>query len=456
MRNVLRTWGSTAMPTASLLIQSEFLDVDNGPLSLHTKNSDSYIRGPYGPDDLRPLGVRKLTAQEFLEHVGDILDGKARLSRGDDVSWHTQLARAINALKMNSNAKATLRSLPIIPLLGGGWGSAEDTPIYFPGRSDGQPKIEIPAGIQLKFVDPEALTSKERRNLFRDLDVKEFDSIAVFDQIRSLHCGTTPSLTPDELLSHARFLYDLNTETILPDIYMATKDGKAARASTLYFPSVVNGSADVLAQGRRGVKYSIIHPAYLSQLQGRAQSGERWMHERLKIQVFPRLVISEGDETLHGDFLKLIKEHRSRAWLSVLRAGWESFYGPMLHEYRHKALCTILGSQDVECQNGKKVALQSTYMAVDAMDSQFAGLVPFLDVPNPRDREWHFLTKLGVCFEKDHKFYVSALESMSRRPAKDIQQEAVAALYERIQACITTENTEYIRYRPAHSRRPAE
>jgi hypothetical protein len=86
-----------------------------------------------------------------------------------------------------------------------------------------------------------------------------------------------------------------------------------------------------------------------------------------------------------------------------------------------------LSFMKVKCTDGKFYTLRETVLPLQRL-KQAGSYLPFLDIPNPEDRNWANFQRLGVIAQESLEFYFRQLKaissgSFSNQVTKSIVQE---------------------------------
>jgi hypothetical protein len=100
-----------------------------------------------------------------------------------------------------------IQDICLIPLHDGNWTLAKGQSLFF---SKGETSLEIPSGIEALIVDSTAESDLNRRRLFTSIGVKAWKAPEIYRLVLKIHESPdfdSKLLTVDQLISHAKFLY---------------------------------------------------------------------------------------------------------------------------------------------------------------------------------------------------------------------------------------------------------
>ncbi|KAM0411027.1 hypothetical protein ACHAPD_010851 [Fusarium lateritium] len=166
--------GTMVKPSALTYVDLEkFGDSSEDFLTLSAKTSPLYLSNKYPAwtiPGILSLGVRRLSATEFLEHFRTLLSEEDSAFRKKSSSWHGDLAKVLLSLISDERIRKDLRNLPIIPLTEGRWVSASNNPKPVFVSKDLE-LDDFPTHSGLPIVDPEATAHKDRKALYQALGI---------------------------------------------------------------------------------------------------------------------------------------------------------------------------------------------------------------------------------------------------------------------------------------------
>jgi hypothetical protein len=109
--------------------------------------------------------------------------------------------------------------------------------------SKSETSLEIPSGIKVLIVDSTAESDPNRRKLFTSLGVKAWEAPEICRLVLKVHESSDfdpKSLTVDQLISHAAFLYKaLWQPPKTADLWFATIQDERCMGRKLYIPGSI-------------------------------------------------------------------------------------------------------------------------------------------------------------------------------------------------------------------------
>ncbi|KIW93628.1 uncharacterized protein Z519_06233 [Cladophialophora bantiana CBS 173.52] len=440
------------MPSSLTYVPLDFCDRDGVPMTSSPRNDKGYLCHRYDVslhDNLEALGVTKMTAAIFLEHLDRYIDQNTALFQGrKSAEWHTRLAEVLLKLSFDTECQEKLRKLPIIPLNDGRWVSAEEKNVFLPQEAEG---CMAPEGLAFRLVREDAANNPTARALYLQLGLKVFGQDAIADYL--LHIHRQPSFNPKNLtvthlISQAVFLFRARVHDYeVRYLWLATTDGSGrCRAESAYLPSQAPFAASNYFAGRNDIYF--IHPHYLNAVEDDLANWQEWLENIAKISILPRLTQLDGESPysfgLSRHFALIMQT--SRDFLVLLRDNW-GYYSRWLEDDAGGArddsrkarqacrekLRNSLQEAQVQCVGGPAKALREVFLPIPELVQQANGQVPFVDVDDPLDPRWQRLKILGLGVEGDVCFYLRCLEAMSG--TKDVAViDRAALMLEQVQA----------------------
>lgn len=341
---------------------SDFLDQHGDPL-LPDITPECYLSQKYATSDLAILrrhGLEMLSTTEFLHRVQSDLDPDrlSRMRSSIDADWHRRVARALQRPFLDKIGLpiSSIRGMALVPLTDGSWQSTSDTTCYY-AHVDG---LEIPRGLGLSLVEPQASTQPERKRLFDFLGVKTA-TIAMIRQ-RIYDCYQTPirDMSFTRSLSHLRFLYlthqkaaannrtgrdgifsigvlaDMGekwwcyTNPLTTDVYMPSDDPLSA--SQLLAPTPKSPERD---DGAPGLPVHILDTGYLNDPPERPSADSPswidWLHDTMHIRRHIRLKNASANQM--SRLAAYVAEHRPKKFTSLLKTLWPFQRGELVNSF---------------------------------------------------------------------------------------------------------------------------
>jgi len=444
-----------------------FSDKEGRPLILTDVTKMRYLSHKYPSSDRHlhsSLGVRDFTTEDFLNDLRHYLKKTPADFRNMPYSWHSRLAEALlSAIARSLHWKPTIADLEIVPLRDGRWVSMKSGNLLFPSRSS---NLVVPKGIDIFEIHPCAETDYFQRQLFMSLGAKEFQADQICDIIIRTHQKSDfppNGISTSDLMSHAIFLYNAgwkNTER--HDIWFATEAGLHCHGSYVYMDSDVAFSAKSMFAKHRS-EFHFLHQKYYatfssitlpSDSQSEMHAYQEWLLEQGNIAQVPRLATPSNGAPfgLSKDFKYLIDLDLTVDILLLLKHHWKHYSKWIVNreknrkstiwEISQQTLRSKISSMDVKCHGEITSPLNKTVLPLTEMHVEAFTSAPFLDVPEPNDDRWEYLSDFGVIVQLDAMFFVDCLRRL--KEGKTSTKEA-ALLYGYIDQYTNPENTGDIR-----------
>jgi hypothetical protein len=228
--------GILTMPCKLKYLHADYCDSNNEPLIKSQRAAMSYISEKYSLSDsdaLDRLGLRSLTAAEFVADLRHFIATDPNTFLAMPKSWHTSLATALlRAMREEPQLRDDLTRMTIVPLKTGIWVATKKQQTYFASAVE---DLEIPRGTLLGEIDPSAAFDQARRNLFHKLGARPYSRALVCDAIVQEQQVT--DFNPDAIdvcdhVARAIFLFESGWRNLVGyDLWVATENGSAKRGT---------------------------------------------------------------------------------------------------------------------------------------------------------------------------------------------------------------------------------
>ncbi|KIN03398.1 hypothetical protein OIDMADRAFT_117507 [Oidiodendron maius Zn] len=462
--------GDKMIPSALTITPDDFASESRDPLIPSDFSMFTYVSQKYPAEDreaLESLGVRNLTAEDFLNDLSNFINQSPIKFQSMPDRWHSRLSQILDSL--TAKYWKFISSLSIIPLRHGKWMAQNSGPLLFPFASGG---LVVPNGISASVIHLDAANDPSRRTLLRKLQAQDATETEVCRIIIQTHAATKfdPQNVPiADMVSHATFLHRAKWVRHSPEEYLwvVAEDRKRYRSHRVYIESSDPHSASKIFKNNKEY-FHFLHLAYSKHFSG--QEHRKWLQENLSLEVLPRLARlhpSEENFTLNNDFRLLIRNYLGLNVLQLLRAHW-NYYRQWIVPYNfrmtkvelpnsatempHGRIRTLLSSIRVQCRDGSFFPLDQTYLprgtilqGLEISDENFTeifrSIFPLLAVPDPEEDDWDFLEILGVMIKVKSKDLIARLQQLQ---GTDAAREQISRLYERIQASADEEDMSLI------------
>lgn len=496
----LEAWNEKLLPASQLIyVPGKYMDDDGVPLTITTAKHNVYISQNYSHDDyehFKALNIVEMGDALFLDHLEEITRHHHAEFVTKPSRWHSRLASVLAEIWEAPQTESRRRifqfsgllddeaprrplygghsrrsrlsrlgdsgeedqsrriqermiQLPLIQLRDGQWICGEGNKVFFPGDSE---SWEIPGGINVLVVDPEAAKDLPRTHLFRILGVKDFKINSITQLIVSNHSDKSfdpSSVSRGDLISHMHFLYTTGWRNIdgKPFWFATELDGRAP-GSTLYVDDaeVENSASKFFANNRK--KFQFIHPDYQNAHPRDPIGWLTWLKVNMSLSNIPRLIRPIREVTprswvfeMSPEFEFVINAWSSLDALRLLCDHWSVYQFwivPLSTEFTdasieasYRSLKKKISAMAVKCTDGTTCRLDETFLPIGDVPAESRGRVSFLDVPEPEHPRWQPLAHFGVGAKQDVHFYLHCLEKLS---CSACELKQVTYFYEQIQA----------------------
>ncbi|KAH8586657.1 hypothetical protein B0O99DRAFT_585566 [Bisporella sp. PMI_857] len=501
----LRPWSGAplCLPGHLYRVPPDFKDRYGEPLF---KDSDKqeYLSKFYEFRDietLRALGVRGRSYSFLVERVQSDLrraDSKM-MATTTDGDWH---ARAANLLlitmrKATKGVVKSLKSLELIPLQDNKWVSGTTSAVFLPNTVN----VPIPPDLGINLVQPSAILSTARRNLFLELGVTTADRSDIISRIMLKYVGpftsvwSPPRPSLENSICHLHYLYFSLSEdhpVTKEIIFLRDQEGRPVScngtdsmeyiyfqqeeeqygAHKLFKPSLTENTK------APGLKVHFLNAAYLKgapvEVNCYGKSWEQWLSAFAGVKSYPQLLNPKSQEV--SNEFNYVMQHRPAKLVGLLERYW-SFYEPQM-------TATIVGKLR-DCKvpidaNHPGCVLLATFLPLPRLKSivrsrkvtDFAFLSMPKELTDEDENKWRFLERFGVkpfSGSDELHFYLRLLKRIAienRRGCTTDCLDALFATYADIaEKCSSSDDASYIRdyfekgdyiYIPATASREAE
>lgn len=453
------------MPRQLRYVPDEFCEQSGLPFTLYSETKHWYLSRSYEAEDLpflQRLGVTKMTAADFIQDLRGFVDAHNAKFCSKPQAWHSGLSQALSTIMARDSATIpVIRGIRIVPLSNGQWTTATSKHIMFPSDSSGP---ILPKGVNVSEIHTDAASNPQRRQFLTMLGVKDFDTTRICRIIADMHADSNPptGLRVDDIMSHALFVFHAGwTDPARRKLWFVTADGVFRRGEDLYY-CLSSVKALPTAFGHR-VRF--LHSGYQHSMSlDGCTSWKKWATEAHSVNTLPRLAApaSECPFGLSPEFAILLHHWSGLQILDFLKVNWAHYRtwiepseskGEQWEESRRK-LAGILGALHVKCLGGTTKPLKETTLPMKYMRMHMSALsgYSFLDVPNPDDPAWLFLSCLGVTGRADIDTLLQHLVKMKSQKQRPSLGD-IFSIYRQIHLNHDPENIETIRYVQASSAR---
>jgi hypothetical protein len=237
------------------------------------------------------IGVSQLSPKEFLEDLKLLISEDPVSFQTKPILWHTQLAESLYKLTADDKLLSLKQEIFLIPLEDGTWTSAKEKSMFF---AKGESSLEFPSGIDVLIVNKIAEADVNRRRFLVSLGVKDWQAPEICRLILQVHESSdfdAKSLTPDQLVSHAKFLYNSSWQPPKDvNIWFATMQDERCLGRKLYIAgSIAPDSAASRVFAKLQERFPVIHNGYLDAFPSDVK-WPHWLVKNLGLSMVPRLI----------------------------------------------------------------------------------------------------------------------------------------------------------------------
>jgi hypothetical protein len=388
----------------------------------------------------RELGVQTLSLSELcteFEHwVAQV--GTAGI-REKPVAWHKRVSQVFNGAELSygtASIKERLRRLPIVPLQGGAWVSADSERVYL----DFDSEDKVPVGLDISVVDPTATQSQTRRRFLKYLGIGKYNPRDVCDAIVKLHRDLNTRSTTN-LISDAAYLFkhrSLMDQPYAPPaiFFVVIRDGKCEKRK---LPPIYCDDSRTTPNLIRKYRYSAGNPFWIldsAAYEANICAGKVTSFVRLQkmSEFFAWLLRSP---TFSSVPMLTQNNHLAEEWSFLANANVVD----LLHALKHcvdsiyelpRVLVDAVPELRVRCRDGESRRLGLLALPTESLLRECPH-IDFVDLPGPSGSmksTWGFLSRFGMLCTCDTTARLRELEALGQRFAADeVDNEAVHKIY---------------------------
>ncbi|KAK5994783.1 Protein NO VEIN-like protein [Cladobotryum mycophilum] len=321
-----------------VIVDSDFKDENGEPL-LDDPVLDPFISDQYPmhcQSALQSYGLRVLYGDRILRLLhADLESPASRIkSESTDEEWHSALAAFLTETYEKDMSK--LYRFTLLPLRTGQWVATDNNVVYLPTTG----RVPIPPGVNMRVLDPAAVSNNDRKSLFTQLGAVEPSILEVRSSIMKIYGASVPRISMAESRAHLHYLYlthqPKQSKDTLKVIYIYDSNGKANKPHEvdLYLQSDYAYGPEALLEpvdDEPGLEVAFVHPAYLEDVPNPPSSTKiswrKWLHEFIGVRERLRLVCRDGDDL--SDAWYYIAENRPKKLLGLLKHLW-TYEGPII------------------------------------------------------------------------------------------------------------------------------
>jgi hypothetical protein len=302
--------------------------------------------------------------------------------------------------------------------------------------------LEIPHGTLLGEIDPSAAAHLHRQNLFHKLGARPYSRALICDAIVQEQQAADfqpESIQACDYVARAVFLFESGWENNDGcDLWVATEAGVPRHGSETYTNSIRQRCAKQVLHGRL-TPFNFLHEGYSNASSAMSGDWTRWLFKNLYIAEIPRLVTGLSPKLILAMDFRVLRKEDPVQLLLVLRDHW-TYYATIFlsegspdceNEEAKKDLRATVAAVEVACIGGHVQSLcQTTLPRADVISGALEA-ASFLDVPDPDDPRWKFLSHFGVVVDPGFDQFVKYLRQAKATPGSF---KRISGLYKQINA----------------------
>lgn len=409
--------GDLSIPGDLTYVPPKFRDDDGRPMTELGDMEDTfkkYLSSGYDCVELailKDLGVCEMTDAVFLDLLAIGVTKHREEYFEQPAEWHSRLAaQLLPIVSAGGEVVRRASTFPLIPLRDGRWVAPHEKIAVFTSSTK---NFEIPSGIEVAEVHPDAAGDPDRRRLLTMLGVSEMSPETVCDLLATAHEGTelgNEIMAGEKVMSHIKFMYQSGwTNPRKRDLWFLADSGGIRRGSELYLDT------DNPHATRRYLHRSIfLHPKYMDiePQPDLRPSFLTWLTDCHKLCAVPRLVYpAEGAPfRMSMEFSHILRSHNSSQILLLFRDNWSYYsrwiapnpaHDPQVNkaewESSREELLRKLSNMHCGCLNGHYARLRDTSLPRRGFfKTSKSRMLDFLDIYDPESEGWDFLLVFGV------------------------------------------------------------
>ncbi|KAI0865764.1 hypothetical protein F4860DRAFT_264802 [Xylaria cubensis] len=358
--------GTLVVPSSLCLVPKELADPNGQPLIPADISKFRYVSASY-PVDIRhaleSLGVRVLSAEDFLEDLHSFVEGFPEKFQSMPADWHSYLARVLDPLV--NDYEERIMTLPFVQLRDGTLASPKSGLLFAVTAEH----MAVPEDIHALVVKVDTDEDQSRRILLQKLGAQTLDNASICKIILETH--KSADFNPEavqipNLINHMEFLYNASWSSDSPEdgIWLVAEDASCHHGYGLYLSSNdPYSTTQILSRCDDDSSFEkhflFLNSGYSSRF---AKVDDRkWLQRTLGVSEVPRLVCRSHPLTTYivDPGLKLLRNRlHAQDLLQMLKANWAYYQqwivpqNPPIAEIPRQPSATM--SPANESQSGEK------------------------------------------------------------------------------------------------------
>ncbi|KAI0197267.1 hypothetical protein EV127DRAFT_329817 [Xylaria flabelliformis] len=460
--------GTLVVPSSLCLVPKELADLNGQPLIPADVSKFTYISASY-PVGIRHalenLGVRVLSAEDFLEDLLSFVKGFPEKFQSMPAEWHSCLARVLDPLV--NNYEERIRTLPFVQLRDGTLASPKSG-LLFAVTAE---RMTVPEDIHALVVEVDTDEDQSRRILLQKLGARTLDNASICKIILETHKSTDfnpEAVQISSLINHMEFLYNAGWSSESPEdgIWLVAEDVSRHHGCGLYLSSDdPYSTTQILSRCDDDPSFKkhflFLNSGYSSRFA--KVEDRKWLQKTLGVSEVPRLVFRSHPlatyivdpglklllNRLHAqDLLQMLKTNWAhyQQWIKSLNWDKKDKSDALLRQ----EIRIIFSELTVECWDGsaklsrtclpRKKLSEIAKSATRTFSQLSTALFPVLKIPEPDDAGWDILKHFGVIVNVTVRELIVRLENFHERaiPSRIIR------IYRQIQACASSDDVDFL------------
>ncbi|KAI0546337.1 hypothetical protein F4679DRAFT_416227 [Xylaria curta] len=325
--------GTLVVPSSLSLVPKELAGPNGQPLIPAAVSKFTYISASY-PVNIRyaleNIGVRLLSAEDFLEDLFSFVKGFPEKFQSMPAEWHSCLARVLDPLV--NDYEDRIMTLPFVQLRDGTLASPKSGLLFALTTEH----MTVPKEIHALVVKVDTDEDQSRRILLQKLGAQTLDNASICKIILETHKSADfnpEAVQMSSLINHIEFLYNTGWSSKSPEdgIWLVAEDASCHHGYGLYLSSDDPYSATQILSRCDDDPYFKKHFLFLnSGYSSRLAKVEdrKWLQKTLGVSEVPRLVCRSHPLTTYivDPGLELLRNRlHAQDLLQMLKANWAHY-----------------------------------------------------------------------------------------------------------------------------------
>lgn len=435
--------GVLLAPQDCLTASDEFRDATGGLLITEGTYAQRVRSNAYSYNSamiLSELGVAPFEISHFVELLAQYISARMASFSSKATAWHSRVARLLYNHFSNRRYQSyspvfqAFEALQIIPLDDGSWASGASCATKKVFMDQGH-RITLPTGLHFCFVQASAADDRDRRQLYRLLGVKPCDETEICKMILDSHATMVVCPPLETLISHAVYIFHAHYQPQygqLLRLRLLDSNLTIRYRESVHLPFGTQGKAlrRLFADDFSGIIW--LHPDY----EDRVTEGERqnWFQFLCAVEGVYRLPPLHSGGRLSDAMRHILMRNGSKEFLWLLKTQYPSGYGNMfgdLHTWEAQTITSDISSIVASTDQGVQKLCKTILPSLSPVS---LGILPVLQLVDPQNTEWSFLSKFGVQTELSPDYFVKLLQALKENNNRGRVIATATAVYKAISA----------------------